>query len=94
MTLDQWLRALPVKMREEDKIKHMVWSFWMTVVALLLLPLGPALLLVFVLGLAKECWDAVYGSGFCYFDLLGNGIGSLAGWGTMAAAGWLVLQVA
>lgn len=31
---------------------------------------------VFVLGLAKECWDIRFGSGFCLFDILANLLGS------------------
>ena len=26
-------------------------------------------------GLGKEIWDACYGSGFCWYDMLGNAIG-------------------
>ena len=34
---------------------------------------------VFLLGLAKEWWDKYYGSGFCFYDMTGNLIGSMAG---------------
>ncbi len=68
-----------VKLREEDKIKHMVWSFWLTLLALMLWSAPLAFLAVFLLGLAKECWDARYGSGFCFFDMAGNLIGSTVG---------------
>lgn len=70
---------LPVKLREEDKVKHMVWSFWLTLAALVLWSAPVAFLAVFLLGLAKECWDFRYGSGFCLFDMMGNLIGSVAG---------------
>ena len=33
---------------------------------------------VFLIGLAKECWDHFYGSGFCWFDMMGNLIGIAA----------------
>jgi hypothetical protein len=66
-------------MREADKIKHMVWSFWLTLAALLLWSAPVAFLAVFLLGLTKECWDSLYGSGFCWFDMTGNLIGSVAG---------------
>ena len=78
-SLRQFLMALPVKLREEDKIKHMVWSFWLTLLALLVLSPVLAFGAVFLLGLAKECWDKYYGSGFCFYDMTGNLIGSLVG---------------
>ena len=77
--LRQFFMALPVKLREEDKIKHMVWSFWMTLIALLVLSPVVAFGVVFLLGLAKEWWDKYYGSGFCFYDMTGNLIGSLIG---------------
>lgn len=78
-SLRQFFMALPTKLREEDKVKHMVWSFWLTLTALVLWPAPLAFLAVFLLGLAKECWDYRYGSGFCLFDMMGNFLGSLAG---------------
>lgn len=78
-SLSQFFKALPVKLREEDKVKHMVWSFWLTLAALILWPAPLAFAAVFLLGLVKECWDYRYGSGFCLFDMMGNFLGSLAG---------------
>ena len=75
----RFLLAVPVKMREEDKRKHFVWSFWLILLALIFMPNVEAFILVFLIGLAKECWDHFYGSGFCLFDMLGNLLGSLAG---------------
>lgn len=75
----EFLRLLPAKLREEDKVKHMVWSFWLTLGALALISAPLAILAVLALGLAKECWDSLYGSGFCWFDMAGNLIGSVAG---------------
>ena len=74
----QFFQLLSVKLRQEDKIKHMVWSFWLTLIALLFWSVSTALVVVFLLGLAKECWDSRYGSGFCWFDMTGNLLGSLA----------------
>ena len=71
--------ALPFKLREEDKIKHIAWSFCLTLMALVLLSPVLALGAVFLLGLAKEWWDKYYGSGFCFYDMTGNLIGILAG---------------
>ena len=88
-SIQHWLAIFPVKLREEDKIQHMVWSFWMTAAALVVVSAPLAFLLVFLLGLAKELWDFRYGSGFCVFDMTGNLIGSgtglLCGWGVSAA---------
>ena len=78
-SLCQFFMALPTKLREEDKVKHMVWSFWLTLAALMVWPALLAFALVFLLGLAKECWDFRYGSGFCLFDMMGNFLGSLGG---------------
>ena len=68
--------ALLGKLRENDKRLHMAWSFWLTLFALLLWPVPWAFSAVFIIGLAKECWDSRYGSGFCVFDLLANLMGS------------------
>lgn len=78
-SLRQFFMALPTKLREEDKVKHMVWSFWLTLGALVLWPAPLAFAAVFLLGLVKECWDYRYGSGFCLFDMTGNFIGSSVG---------------
>ena len=83
--LRDFLFALPVKLREEDKIQHMVWSFWLTLAACLLLPGLMAISGVLLLGFAKESWDFRYGSGFCLFDMVGNLIG--IGLGTLAVIG-------
>jgi len=79
VSIYQFFQLLSGKLREEDKVKHMVWSFWMTLAALLLWSAPLAFAVVFFLGLAKECWDFRYGSGFCWFDMTGNLIGSVAG---------------
>lgn len=71
--------ALPDKLREEDKVKHMVWSFLLTLTGLLVWSVPVTFAGVFLLGLAKECWDFRYGSGFCLFDMMGNLVGSVAG---------------
>lgn len=78
-SLCRFFMALPTKLREENKVKHMVWSFWLTLAALMVWPALLAFAAVFLLGLAKECWDFRYGSGFCLFDMMGNFLGSLGG---------------
>ena len=78
-SLHHFFSHLCAKLREEDKIKHRVWSFWLPLGALVLFSAPLAFGLVFLVGLGKECWDFRYGSGFCWFDMTGNLIGSLAG---------------
>jgi len=75
----RFFQLLPHKLVEEDKVKHMVWSFWLTLGALLLWSAPLAFFAVFILGFAKECWDFRFGSGFCLFDIAGNCLGSIAG---------------
>ena len=65
-----------LKMQEGDKRKHVVWSFWLMLSASFLTCRPEAFALVFLLGLAKECWDHFYGSGFCFYDIAGNFVGS------------------
>ena len=76
LALRQLLMALPAKLHEEDKRLHMVWSFWLLLTARILWPAPWAFVAVFLLGLAKECWDSRFGSGFCVFDICANLIGS------------------
>lgn len=72
---------------EEDKRLHMKWSFWLTVGAYVLWPPIGALTLVFLIGLAKECRDHLYGTGFCLLDMACNLVGIAAG----AALGSMVM---
>jgi hypothetical protein len=74
-SLSRFVRAVPARMREEDKRKHVAWSFWLILAALVFMPAAQAFVLVFLIGLAKEFWDHFYGSGFCLFDMLGNALG-------------------
>ena len=73
-----WLAA-PAKLHEEDKRKHIAWSFGLTLLALVFMSNTQAFVLIFLIGLGKECWDHFYGSGFCLFDMLGNSIGIVGG---------------
>lgn len=93
--LRRFLDALPAKLKEEDKGKHMVWSFWLTMLALLMLSAPAALAVVLLIGLAKECWDFRYGSGFCLFDMAANLIGIAAGqllWQLLRLSGAILLS--
>jgi hypothetical protein len=78
-TFYEFLQLLSLKLRQQDKVRHMVWSFWLTLVALSVLSVSFALALVLGLGLAKEIWDSRYGSGFCWFDMIGNVLGVAIG---------------
>ena len=73
-----FLRAIPAKLHEEDKRKHAQWSFWLTLLAVLVMTPWEAFVVVFLIGLAKEVWDRFYGSGFCFYDMIGNLVGSVA----------------
>ncbi len=88
-SINKFFLDLPLKLKEEDKVKHLFWSFWLTIVALIVMSVPMAFMGVFLLGLAKECWDARYGSGFCWFDMMSNLIGSVAG----LLLGWAVLSL-
>jgi len=78
-TICHFFRVLPDKLQEEDKVKHMTWSFWLTIMALLVWSAPLAFTAVFFVGFAKECWDSRYGSGFCLFDMVGNFVGIFVG---------------
>lgn len=80
-------RVLMTRMRERDKIQHLTLSFVLLLAALMLTPPALAIAGVFLIGLAKECWDERYGSGFCGYDMLGNLLGMAA-----ALALWLPLE--
>lgn len=83
------LGVVAAKMREEDKRRHMVWSFWLTVGALIVVKAPAAFAAVMLLGLFKECWDACYGSGFCCYDLFANVVGSLGALALVIPACWV-----
>lgn len=69
---------LSVKLREEDEIKRFVGIFFLTLAALFIWPAHTAFAAVFLVGLAKECWNSQFGSGFCVFDMTSNVLGSSA----------------
>ena len=61
----------------EDKYLHLLWSFWITVFARTLWPESWVFLFVMTIGLLKEVWDAKFGSGFSFLDLVANLFGCL-----------------
>ena len=88
VTCKQFLRAIPAKLHEEDKRKHVAWSFWLLLLAGSFLSPWQAFVLVFLIGLGKECWDRFYGSGFCFYDMIGNMLGILAGLALILPLSW------
>jgi hypothetical protein len=65
------------RMQQEDKAQHIICAFMAVVLLLSLLSVYWACALVFVLGLVKEAWDGILGTGFCWYDIAANGIGVL-----------------
>ena len=65
---------------ERDKQQHFAVCLALVIVLTTAgLKLSSAMLATMLVGLAKEVWDRVYGSGFCWFDMLANLLGALAG---------------
>ncbi|PID42492.1 MAG: hypothetical protein CSB48_09705 [Proteobacteria bacterium] len=60
---------------QEDKQKHLWYSFFILLVASFVFPLAAAVLVTFLTGVAKEVWDHYRGSGFCWYDMAANGAG-------------------
>jgi hypothetical protein len=68
--------AVVLKLQEPDKQKH----FW---VCFVLMPaiffwtsMANAVLMTMLIGYAKELWDRRYGSGFCWYDMMANALGT------------------
>ncbi|WP_417522373.1 hypothetical protein [Marinobacter sp.] len=72
-------RALIKHSQEYDKRQHFFYSLALMLVAALVLQIWGAALVVVLIGLAKECWDHYWGSGFCWLDMLANTMGIAAG---------------
>lgn len=71
---------------ERDKQQHMALSYGLVLFFFLLFPsLAVATIGTMSLGLCKELWDKDYGSGFCWYDMLANTLGTVAGAATVAA---------
>jgi len=67
------------KMLEEDKKQHFIYSFFILLACFLVMTLLWSVIVTALIGLAKEIWDHYYGSGFCWWDLLANALGMIAG---------------
>lgn len=65
---------------EEDKIKHVVISSALVAGLSMLAPLWLTVVFTMLIGLGKELLDLFYyRSGFCWYDMLANGIGCTLG---------------
>lgn len=60
---------------QTDKWQHVIVSCAIMLDSLWFYALIPSVLITFGIGLLKEIWDQNYGSGFCWYDLLANGLG-------------------
>ena len=60
---------------QPDKRQHVACSFAIYLSLSVIAPVGVALALTMLVGLAKEVWDEYFGTGFCYYDLLSNCVG-------------------
>lgn len=63
------------KLKEEDKRKHLIWSFWIAVLSLVFFGYLISFSIAFLIGVVKEIWDHYYGSGFCFYDMTANCVG-------------------
>jgi len=79
MQLGFFCHALIKHSQEYDKRQHFFYSLALMLVATLVLQIWGAALVVVLIGLAKECWDHYWGSGFCWLDMLANTMGIAAG---------------
>lgn len=79
--ITRFFTLLPSKLTEEDKHLHFVWSFGLMIIGRYIWPAPWAFLIVFLIGLLKELWDIRWGSGFCFYDIVANLLGSGAALG-------------
>ncbi|MCL1479712.1 MAG: hypothetical protein MH219_20415 [Marinobacter sp.] len=65
---------------QRDKQQHFAVCFFLTA-GFLMVPFttGSIVAIVTAIGLAKELWDRRYGTGFCWYDMLANGLGLATG---------------
>lgn len=90
-SINKFLSLLPEKLREEDKVQHMSWSFGLLLGAMVFMSPMQAFIAIFLVGLVKEFWDFRFGSGFCMYDMVGNLIGCAGGLalgGAVMALNW------
>jgi len=64
--------------QEHDKRQHFFYSLLLTLGFGMLAGVMLAVVAVMLIGLAKECWDHYFGSGFCWIDMAANLLGIMA----------------
>jgi hypothetical protein len=69
------VKGILEKIYEIDKQKHIAVSFILMMISLCFFSIVPSIIFTITIGLAKEIWDKNYGSGFCWYDMLANGLG-------------------
>ncbi len=70
------LRWLSDGWQEPDKLQHLLISLVLIQLLCVLFGMVASLLICILIGLLKEVWDHVYGSGFCWRDMLFNLVGA------------------
>jgi len=74
------------RMQQEDKAQHIICAFLAVVVLQPLIGSAWGAAAAFAAGLGKEAWDAGYGTGFCWYDVLANAAGAGLAFMLMPAA--------
>lgn len=64
-------------LQQKDKQQHIIISSVIMAACLIYLGIAQSVSLTFVIGIGKEIWDECYGTGFCWYDVLGNVMGIL-----------------
>lgn len=90
--LESCCRSLISHSREYDKRQHFFYSLVLMLAASVFWGAVPGALVVALIGLAKECWDHFWGSGYCWLDMLANMLGIVAG-GILYGGGCIALEV-
>ena len=81
-----FINLLKRRALERDKQQHLALSYGLVVVFFFITTSLPAAATcTLALGLCKEVWDKYYGSGFCWYDMLANAVGTGAGMATVVA---------
>lgn len=74
-------------LHESDKLQHIIVSLVLFQGFALSLSPVEASVAAFMIGILKEVWDAVYGAGFSWGDILANALGIALGAALLAP--WL-----
>ena len=72
-------QRVALHLREKDKHQHFLYSLVILLGSYCVLSLALSIIVTLLIGLGKEIWDHYCGSGFCWWDLLANGVGIVAG---------------